>query len=98
MTPKPRTTVLLLCLGASVYFAHHTIVGKYGLEARSRLLERSTMLDGEIGRLGAVRAILARDVGLLGAEPPDPDLIDELARRMLGFADPADRIVPPRRP
>ena len=40
-----------------------------------------------------MRSRLARDVALLDLDAPDPDYVDELARRMLGFADPRDRLI-----
>jgi cell division protein FtsB len=82
--------VLLLCLGLTAYFAHHAVYGRHGLEARSRLIERSALLEFEIKSLEAVRAKLARDVALLSPERPDPDMIDEIAREVLGFAHPDD--------
>jgi cell division protein FtsB len=86
--------VLLLCLSLTAYFAHHTLKGRHGLEARNRLLERESILQFEIESLEAVRAKLARDVALLRPDLPDPDMVEEVAREVLGFADPRDRVVP----
>jgi len=83
--------VSLFCLGALGYFAHHAIVGKRGLEARSRLIERSRALEPQIERLEAVRTHLEREVRLLDAR--DPDIIEELAIELLGFARPGDRVL-----
>lgn len=88
-----QTVVLLLCLGLTAYFAFHTLKGRHGLEARNRLLERESVLQFEIESLEAVRAKLARDVALLRPDLPDPDMVEEVAREVLGFADPRDRIV-----
>ena len=89
---RPRQILVsLFCLFALVYFAYHAIVGKRGLEARSRLIERSRQLEPEIERLEAVRARLEREVRLLDAR--DPDIIEELAIELLGFARPGDRVV-----
>lgn len=85
--------MLLLCLGLTAYFAHHAIHGRHGLEVRSRLIERSALLEFEIKSLEAVRAKLQRDVTLLSPELPDPDIVEEIAREVLGFVDPNDRIV-----
>jgi len=85
--------VLLLCLGMTAYFAYHAISGRHGLEARSRLIERSTLLEFEIKSLEAVRAKLQRDVALLAPELPDPDIVEEIARDVLGFVHPDDRVV-----
>ncbi len=85
--------VSLVCLFALAYFAHHAIKGKRGLEARSRLIERSRVLEPQIARLEAARTRLERDVRLLNAR--DPDIIEELAIEVLGFARPGDRIVVP---
>ena len=89
---RPRQILVsLFCLFALGYFAYHAIVGKRGLEARSRLIERSRQLEPEIGRLEALRARLERDVRLLDIR--DPDIVEELANEILGFARPDDRIV-----
>ncbi len=89
----PQLTVVLCCLALSAYFAHHAIHGRYGLEAKNKLMERSSLLDFEISSLEAVRSKLARDVALLSPELPDADLVEEVARDTLGFATPTDRIL-----
>lgn len=88
-----QATVLLLCLGLTAYFAHHAIYGRHGLEVRSRLIDRSALLEFEIKSLEAVRAKLERDVALLTPDQPDPDIVEEIARDVLGFVDPNDVIV-----
>jgi cell division protein FtsB len=89
---RPRQILVsLFCLFALGYFAYHAIVGKRGLEARGRLIERSRQLEPEIERLEALRARLERDVRLLDAR--DPDIIEELAIDILGFARAGDRVV-----
>jgi cell division protein FtsB len=85
--------VLLLCLGLTTYFAYHTLNGRHGLAARERLLERESALQFEIESLEAVRAKLERDVALLRPDLPDSDFVEEIAREVLGFAHPRDRIV-----
>ena len=91
---RPRqATVLLLCLGMTAYFAHHAINGRHGLEVRSRLIERSALLEFEIKSLEAVRAKLKRDVALLTPDHPDPDIVEEIARDVLGFVHPQDRVL-----
>jgi cell division protein FtsB len=89
---RPRQILVsLFCVCGLCYFAYHAIVGKRGLEARSRLIERSRQLEPEIARLEAQRASLEREVRLLDAA--DPDLVEELAIEVLGFARPGDRVV-----
>ncbi len=90
---RQHILVLLGCLLMSAYFVHHTITGKHGLEARSRLIERSGTLEREIAGLEAVHAELMRDVLLLRTDPPHPDLVEEIATGVLGMARPGDRIV-----
>ncbi len=85
--------VLLLCLGLTAYFAYHAINGRHGLEVRSRLIERSALLEFEIKSLEAARAKLERDVALLSPDKPDPDIVEEISREVLGFAHPGDLVV-----
>jgi cell division protein FtsB len=86
----------VLCgLTLSAYFVQHTIAGTHGLNSRTRLVERSLVLQREILVQEAVRDRLKRDVTLLSAEPPDPDLVDELARSVLGMTRPGDVVLLP---
>ena len=85
--------MLLLCLGFTAYFAYHAIYGRHGLEVRSALTERSALLEFEIKSLGAVRAKLEHDVALLSPDKPDPDLVEEISREVLGFVRPRDQVV-----
>lgn len=85
--------MLLLCLGLTAYFAFHTLKGRHGLEARDRLIERESALQFEIESLEAVRSKLARDVALLRPDLPNPDMVEEIAREVLGFANPRDQIL-----
>lgn len=90
--------VLLLCLGLTAYFAHHTWKGRHGLEARERLLERQSALEFQLESLETVRSKLERDVALLRPDLPDPDFVEEIAREVLGFAHPHDYIVAEKGP
>ena len=51
------------------------------------------MLEFELKSLEAVRLRLARDVALLASEPPSRDITEEVARDVLGFAYPTDRLL-----
>lgn len=84
--------MLLLCLALTAYFAFHILKGRHGLEARDKLLERESALQFEIQSLEAVRSKLTRDVALLRPDLPDPDFVEEIAREVLGFAHPRDRV------
>jgi cell division protein FtsB len=89
---RPRQILVsLICLCALGYFAYHAVAGKRGLEARSRLIERSRQLEPEIERFEAVRARLEQEVRLLDAA--DPDILEEMAIELLGFARAGDRVV-----
>ncbi len=90
MVPRRRSPVLIVCVALAAYFGYHAIEGKHGLEARNRLISTAQRLEGELDRLLAVRSRFERHVGLLSEENPDPDLVEELARDVLGFSRPSD--------
>ncbi|MGH1417603.1 MAG: FtsB family cell division protein [Hyphomicrobiaceae bacterium] len=83
----------LTCLCVSAYFAYHSYNGRYGFEARSRLIEQQTLLDFEIKSLEAARSRWQRDIALLNANPPHPDIIEDVARDELGFAHPDELVL-----
>lgn len=88
-----QALVLLSCLSATAYCTYYAVYGRHGLQARSALAERADLVEFEIRSLQTVRARLAHDVALLAADPPDPDMVEEIARDVLGYVHPDDRIV-----
>jgi len=85
--------VLLSCWVTTGYFTYHAINGRHGFEARVRMIERSSMLEFEIKSLEAVRSHLARDIALLRPDTPAPDMVEEIARDVLGYSYPNDTIL-----
>lgn len=85
--------MLLICACLIGYFGYHAIQGKHGLDARSRLMFRSSMLEHDIKGLETVLANLERDVALLAESRPDTDYVEELAREVLGFARPDEQLL-----
>jgi cell division protein FtsB len=92
-TSSRQVPVLLICACLIGYFGYHAIQGKHGLDARSRLIDRSSTLERDIRGLETVLATLEREVALLSEARPDADYVEELARDILGFARPDERIL-----
>lgn len=88
-----RVVVLLTSLLSTAYFAHHALYGRHGLEARNQLIERANVLAFEIKSLEGVRTKLERDVALLAPENPDADLVEEVARDVLGYVRSSDLVI-----
>lgn len=82
-----------MCFGLTGYFAYHTVSGRYGLEARSELQTRATALDFEASALLKAKNRLETDIALLAPDRPDPDLVEEIAREVLGYAGPRDVLI-----
>jgi cell division protein FtsB len=86
---------LLLHLAAVAligYFAFHAYHGNYGINARKGYeadIERLTRLRDDLRN---EREDLNRHVALLRPQSIDPDTVEELARRDLGFALPNDLV------
>jgi len=88
-----QALVLLACLSSSAYFAYHAKYGRHGLDARATLKEHAMLLDFELKGLVTVRSKLERDCALLSPEIPDPDLVEEIARDVLGYVRADEKIV-----
>ena len=82
-------------LGAllAVYFSYHLVQGERGLIAYLQLKAQVTASQAELETLRAEKSRLARRVRLLRPDSLDPDLLDEQARRMLGFAHPDELVI-----
>jgi len=80
------------------YFALQAFQGNYGLEARKGYDQDIVRLSHDRDELVSERKDLERHVALLRPESIDPDTVEELARRDLGFAGPRDlMMINPRR-
>jgi cell division protein FtsB len=88
-----QALVLLACLTSTAYFLYHARYGRHGFEVRNKLIERAALLDFEIRGLETVRTKLRRDVALLSPEVPNSDLVEEIARDVLGYARSDDKII-----
>jgi cell division protein FtsB len=80
------------------YFAFQGYHGDYGLLAQRAYEQQIRDLTLERDTLRQERGHWEHRVSLLRADKLDPDLIEELARRDLGFAKPNDLVLlqPPR--
>lgn len=91
-----QALVLLACLTSSAYFAYHANYGRHGLDMRATLQDRTALLDFELKGLISVRSKLERDCVLLSPEIPDPDLVEEIARDVLGYVRADEKIIASR--
>jgi len=80
-------TIAALIIG---YFGVNAYTGAHGLKAKQDLGQQQADLNRELERLRAERKIWEHRVSLLRSNNLDPDLLDERARALLGFADPRD--------
>ncbi|MDG1996145.1 MAG: septum formation initiator family protein [Emcibacteraceae bacterium] len=80
----------LFALLVSAYFAAH---GINSVTAQKLLVQEINDLEAEQHRISMVREDLELHVGLLSSNHVDPDYLDELARRDLGFSHPDEIII-----
>lgn len=91
--PLKQVAIVLFCFGLIGYFGHHAVHGRHGMEAKERLLQRAALLEFESNSLEAQREKLKRDVALLSPSKPHPDMVEEVARDVLGFVKSEDIVV-----
>ena len=67
------------------YFAYHAVSGERGLLALTELSKRVEYSQNKLDSLNAERISFEHKVSLLRDESLDLDMLDEQARRMLGY-------------
>jgi cell division protein FtsB len=89
------TAVILYAMAAFLigYFGVNAYTGAHGLKAQQDLAQQQAELTGELARVKVERREWEHRVSLLRANNLDPDLLDERARAMLGYAHPRDLIL-----
>lgn len=82
-------------IGASlmVYVIYHAVQGNHGLIAYWQLVKQVGTATSVAAAVGDERARLERRVRLLHPQSLDPDMLEERARIMLGYAHPADIVL-----
>lgn len=97
MVTHRRRRMILTALGLYIfaalfigYFGVNAFTGAHGLRAQADLDKQMATMERELTRLKAERSEWERRVALLRPDRIDPDMLDERARALLGYADPRD--------
>jgi len=85
-----RPTLLALAI---FYLGFHAVSGERGLYAWFRESRHLEQLQGELKAAVAAREAYDRKIRLLKPDSIDLDMLDEQARRSLGFAAPDEVVV-----
>ncbi len=85
--------VMSVCLGLFGLFGWHAQYGPRGFDNQARLISDVVVLQDGRDAIRARRETLEARVALLRPESIDPDMLDEMARKVLGFAHRDDVIV-----
>lgn len=82
-----------LGLLAIIYFAYHVVHGGRGLLAWRQIDMAVAAARAELATLRSERQALEHRVRLLHPESLDADMLDETARRVLGYGRPEDIVI-----
>lgn len=84
----PTALIMLVC-----YFMYHAVQGENGLFALREFDARAEVLRLEADKLSNERDKMASRVALLRPDNLDPDMLDEQARKSLGFIHPDEVVI-----
>jgi len=84
----------LAILFVVVYFGFHAFHGKNGFQARVTLEQDIASLEEKYQAIHEKRTNIQKHVDLLSPEHVDPDFLEEMVRRQLGYSHPDDIILP----
>lgn len=82
-----------LFVGGISYFVYHAITGNRGLLAFITLSQQIEQKSEELAVIRVERLNLEHRVTLMRPNSLDLDLVDEQARRLLGYAAPTEKVV-----
>jgi len=88
-----QSWVVGACLFVIAYFAMHAFQGNNGLSALKELDVQRSALEGEAYTLKQRRLTLEARVAKMNNAALDPDLLEELVRKKLGFTHPDEVVV-----
>ena len=90
MTSKWAASAMSLTVA---YFAYHAFAGEQGLGTWTDKQVELADKKAELARLESKNAALQKDIARLTPGQVDPDLVEYLARRDLGFVYPGELVL-----
>lgn len=88
-----HAAVPVICACIVGYLGFHAIQGDHGMIAYLRYGQYIATLQTDYAQTVRTREGLEHRVSLLRSQSLDPDLLEERARDVLGFAHPNDRVI-----
>jgi cell division protein FtsB len=85
--------VSFFCLLLYAYFSWHYYYGSRNLAVLAQTEQKAVEMRAELQKVIAIRQRLEAKVALLRPEHIDPDLLDEIARRILDYGSANELIV-----
>ena len=86
-------TVTIVCFCLLGFFGWHSLYGKRSFANQEKILMKVAELEDTRDNIKSKREILETRVSLLRPESIDPDMLEEVARKMLGFTRPNEIVV-----
>jgi len=77
----------------SLYFTYHAIYGTQGIRRQQVLSDDVSAREAELQRLQNERQSLEKRTTGLRPESIDPDMLDEQARKQLGYTKDGERVL-----
>ena len=93
---RSHSVLIIVLLLVTAYFTYHAISGDRGYLAYIRLSQKLTTVENQLTVVQSEKLHLEHRVQHLRPEPLDLDLLDEQARRILGYASPDEYVMPIR--
>jgi cell division protein FtsB len=88
-----QSWLTIVCLLLVAYFAAHAFRGDTSLSALNGLRAQQIELESQSTAIAAQRLALEGLVSKMGGDTLDPDLLEEMARKRLGFTHPDEIII-----
>ncbi len=95
---RTKLLIMLACLAAYGFFGWHALYGARSFAYQQSVREKLALAKIRLDSLTARRKALEARVKLLRGGSLDEDMLDEMARRMLGYANPGEYVSIERRP
>lgn len=93
LTSIKQVAALLVGLLLLAYFLYHTMYGEKGYLTEQRLKASVESANVDLKRVQNERSTLEHRVQGLRPDSLDPDLLEEEARRQLGFTKPQEKVI-----